>query len=150
MRRFVLVAVVAALMAALGLVPVALAAGPTITVARFTDTFHDDFLSAECGVDVTTTATGQVIDHTFEREEGVARVSSVNVGLVAQAGDRTFRFRDVGADVVQNANGTITVLISGQVPFGWTGVLKFDPATDELLLEPHWIDTSRACAALSG
>jgi hypothetical protein len=53
--------------------------------------------------------------------------------------------------VVQLApDGTLTLLIIGEVPFEWTGVLKIDPSTEEVILEPHWIDTTRVCAVLAG
>jgi hypothetical protein len=93
-------------------------------------------------------ATG--VDRTFDGTAGVQVVNTVNVSLVARAGGNVSRFRDVGADVLQDAHGTLTLLIIGQVPFGWTGVLKIDPDTEEIILEPHWVDATRACAVLAG
>jgi hypothetical protein len=149
MRRITLFAVLVTLIAVLGAAPVALADGPERDVETFTDTFHDDFLSEACGVDVTTTATGRFMRMTFDGN-GVQVVNTISVSLVARAGDNVFRFRDVGADVLQDANGTLTVLIIGQIPFGWTGVLKFDDATGEVVHEPHhWLDTTAVCAALT-
>ena len=151
MRRIVLLAALAALTASLAIAQVGVAAGPTIVTDTIADSFPDDFLSEECGVDVWTTVTGQRTSREFERDQGVQVVNTVNVSLVAQAGDNVFRFRDVGADVVQVApDGTLTLLIIGQVPFSWTGVLKIDPTTEEVILEPHWVDTTRACAVLAG
>jgi hypothetical protein len=43
-------------------------------------------------------------------------------------------------------------MVIGQVPFGFTGVLKIDLATDEVILEPqHSLEGNieEACAALT-
>jgi hypothetical protein len=74
--------------------------------------------------------------------------------ITATARDRTFRFRDVGADVIQiKPDGTLVLLISGQVPFAFAGVLKINPETEEVILEPR--DRSeeqlaKACGVLTG
>jgi hypothetical protein len=133
---------------------VASGAAPTFERIDVDDTFADDFLSEACGVEVTTTASGHVTVRTFEDGTGPTTVTSINVGLTATAGDRTFRFRDVGADIERiEPDGTIVLSIIGQVPFDFAGVLKIDPETDEVILEPR--DRSeeqiaRACAALTG
>jgi hypothetical protein len=140
-----------------GLVWAGVAAGapPTIERINVDETFADEFLTEECGVPVTTTAQGHVIIRTFSGEgTGVAQVNTISVGLTATAGDRTFRFRDVGADVVQiKPDGTLVLLITGQVPFAFAGVLKINPETEEVILEPR--DRSeeqlaKACRALTG
>ena len=134
---------------------VAVGAPPTIERINIDETFADEFLTEECGVPVTTTAQGHVILRVFSGEgAGVPQVNTVNVGLTATAGDRTFRFRDVGADVVQiQTDGTLVLLITGQVPFEFAGVLKINPETEEVILEPR--DRSeeqlaKACRALTG
>ena len=112
----------------------------------------DDFLTEECGVDVTTTATGRSTTITATREGArLIEVHAINVGLIATAGDNTFRFRDVGADVTRiEPDGTVVLSIIGQLPFDFTGVLKVNPVTGEVILEPHHgVDTTRACAALT-
>ena len=47
----------------------------------------------------------------------------------------------------------MVVAIIGQLPFDFTGVLKFDAETGEVLLEPHHStaeeDVDEACAALA-
>ena len=59
-------------------------------------------------------------------------------GLTATADGRVFRFRDVGADVTRiEPDGTAVLLISGQVPFDFAGVLKIDLETGEAILEPR-------------
>jgi hypothetical protein len=140
-----------------GLVWAGVAAGapPTIERINVDETFADEFLTEECGVPVTTTARGHVIIRIFSGEgTGVAQVNTISIGLTATAGDRTFRFRDVGADVVQiKPDGTLVLLITGQVPFFFAGVLKINPETEEVILEPR--DRSeeqlaKACRALTG
>jgi hypothetical protein len=134
---------------------VATGAPPTTERIDVDETFADDLLTAECGVPVTTTAQGHIIVRTFSGEgTGVAQVNTISIGLTATAGDRVFRFRDVGADVVQiKPDGSLVLLISGQVPFAFAGVLKIDPETEEVILEPR--DRSeeqlaKACQALTG
>jgi hypothetical protein len=125
---------------------------PDIVRVQFDDSFHDDFLTEECGVDVTTTATGRSTTITATRQGArLIEVHAINVGLIATAGDNTFRFRDVGADVTRiEPDGTVVLSIIGQLPFDFTGVLKVNPVTGEVILEPHHgVDTTRACAALT-
>ena len=133
---------------------VASGAAPTFERIDVDDSFADEFLTEECGVAVTTTARGHITVRTFEDGTGPTTVRTINIGLTATAGDRTFRFRDVGADVERvEPDGTIVLSIIGQVPFDFAGVLKIDLETGEVILEPR--DRSekqlaRACAALTG
>ena len=61
----------------------------------------------------------------------MAQVNTISIGITAIAGDRTFHFRDVGADVVQiKPDGTLVLFITGQVLFEIAGVLKIDPETE--------------------
>jgi hypothetical protein len=140
-----------------GLVWAAVAAGAAPTIERITvdETFTDEFLTEECGVPVTGTALGHVTIRTFSGEgTGVAQVNNISIGITVTAGGNSFRFRDVGADVVQiKPDGTLVLLITGQVPFAFAGVLKIDPETEEVILEPR--DRSeeqlaKACRALTG
>jgi hypothetical protein len=132
---------------------IATGAPPTIERIDVDESFPDEFLTEECGVPVTTTAQGHIIMRTFSGG-GTPQVNTISIGLTATAGDRTFRFRDVGADVVQiQKDGTVVLLITGQVPFAFAGVLKINPDTEEVILEPR--DRSeeqlaKACAALTG
>lgn len=127
--------------ALVGLVWAGVAAGAAPTIERIDvdESFEDEFLTEECGVPVTVTAQGHIIMRIFSGEgTGVAQVNTISIGLTATAGDRTFRFRDVGADVVQiKPDGTLVLLITGQVPFAFAGVLKIDPETEEVILEPR-------------
>ena len=76
------------------------------------------------------------------------------MALTATAGDNVFRFRDVGADVERiEPDGTAILMIVGQIPFAFTGVLKIDLETGEAILEPqHSIEErlETACAVLTG
>jgi hypothetical protein len=59
----------------------------------------------------------------------------------------------VGADQVRIApDGTAILMIIGQIPFGFTGVLKINLDTEEAILEPQHSLEGRiedACAALT-
>lgn len=62
-------------------------------------------------------------------------------------------FRDVGADLTRiEPDGTAVLMIIGQIPFGFTGVLKIDLETGEAILEPqHSLEgrIEEACAVLT-
>ena len=131
-----------------------LGAAPVIERIPVNETFPDEELSDVCGVPVTTTARGHIITRTFPGGgTGVAEVRTINVGFSATAAGRTFRFRDVGADVTRiEPDGTAVLLISGQVPFEFAGVLKIDLETGEAILEPKdrsAAQIARACAVLT-
>ena len=142
------------LLVALLVAPGAFAGKPTMERIAVDETFPDGFLTEECGVPVTTRAQGHVIMRTFEGEgTGVAEVNTLNIELTAMAGDNTYRFRDVGADLVRiEPDGTAILMIIGQIPFGFSGVLKIDLETGEAILEPqHSLEGNieKACAALT-
>ena len=135
------------------LVPSAFAAKPTINVIHVDETFPDDFLSEACGVDVTTHIEGRITEHVFDRDRGAVELRTLNLALTAMAGDNTYRFRDVGADLVRvEPDGTAILMLIGQLPFDFTGVLKIDLETGEAILEPHHFTgdaVEKACAALT-
>ncbi|HXV33100.1 MAG TPA: hypothetical protein VD769_03735 [Gaiellaceae bacterium] len=152
--------VAGALLVAALVAPGAFAGKPTIERFDIDETFADDFLTDACGVPVTTTAKGHVIVRTFSGGgKGVAEVRTLNVAYVARSGDNAYRFRDVGADHLQvKPDGTEILMIIGQIPFGidddpqgFTGVLKINLTTGEVILQPqHGIGgTEEACAALT-
>ena len=157
MTRRCLTGCVASILALVGVLSPGVASGapPTFETIVVDETFPDDFLTEECGVEVTTHLEGKVIMRTFSGERtGVAQVNTVNVAVTATAGDRVFRLRDVGADVTRiTPDGTAILSITGQVPFAFAGVLKIDLETGEAIFEPR--DRSeeqlaRACAVLTG
>jgi len=148
-RRLALLFATVALLIVVGVggTPASAAPPQVITVS---DTFHDDFLSDACGVDVTSTVNGTVRVREFDRTTGLVTVATINVGITATAGDNTFRFRDVGADVFLQGGEGLVHLVTGQIPFEFTGVLKVNETTGEVLLEPqHTVGTDRACAFLT-
>jgi hypothetical protein len=129
----------------------AAAQAPEKEVIQVDDEFVDVFLSEECGVEVTTRVTGSITVFTFPDGTVLQELTTLNLAIVATAGDNQARFRDVGIDQVRVApDGTVILSIVGQVPFGFTGVLKIDLDTGEAILEPHHIvDTTRVCERLT-
>jgi hypothetical protein len=157
MSRRCLTGWVASVLVLVGLLSpgVGVGAPPVIEVIPIDITFEDQFLTDECGVAVTTRIQGKTIVRTFDGEgTGVVEVRAVNEAITATAGDRTFRFRNVGADVTRiEPDGTAVLLVIGQLPFDFAGVLMIDLETGEAILEPR--DRSeeqlaRACAVLTG
>lgn len=135
------------------LMETATAAGkPETETITFSDTFEDEFLTDACGVQVTTSVNGRITFFTFpDQPVGPQDITSVHVNLVATAGDNTVRFKDVGIDMVRvQPDGTAVLMVVGQVPFEFTGVLMIDLTTGEVILEPHHaVDTTRACHLLT-
>jgi hypothetical protein len=132
--------------------PVATADPPERETVTFSETFEDEFLTEACGVDVTTTVNGRITFFTFaDQPVGPQNLTSVHVDLLATAGDNQVRFKDVGIDLLRvEPDGTVVLMIVGQLPFDFTGVLKINPTTGEVILEPHHIvDTTRACRLLT-
>lgn len=132
----------------------ALGAAPTIERIEFDETFEDEFLSGECGVAVTTTLEGKIIIRSFlDATEGVRQVSTINLGYTATSPYGKYNFRDVGADVARvQPDGTLVISIIGQVPFGFTGIIKLD-GDDNVIFESNGDrgekQLATACAALS-
>ena len=130
----------------------AAAQAPEKEVIQVDDTFVDEGLSEECGVEVTVHITGRVTLFTFPDEEKVLQdLTTLNFAGVATAGDNQIRFRDVGIDQVRvQPDGTVILSIVGQVPFGFTGVLKINLETEEAILEPHhFVDIEAVCERLT-
>jgi hypothetical protein len=125
---------------------------PVKETITFSETFEDDFLTDACGVDVTTSVDGRVMSFTFpDRPVGPQDINSVHVNFVATADDNVVRFKDVGIDVVRvEPDGTVILMIVGQIPFDFTGALMINLTTGEVILEPqHLVDTTRACHLLT-
>ena len=144
----------AGLFVAAVLVPAASAAKPEFVRIDIDESAVDGFLSAACGVTVTTHAEGHIIFREFSGGgTGPAELTTIVVRLTATAGDNSYRFRDVGADLVRiEPDGTAVLSVIGQLPFQFTGVLKIDLETGEAILEPqHTIEerVDDACAVLT-
>jgi DnaJ-class molecular chaperone len=129
----------------------AAAQAPEKEVIQVNVTFDDQFLTEECGVPVTTTATGRVTIFTLPDRKVLQDLSTVNVSVVSTAGDNQIRVRDVGIDQVrQQPDGTVILSIVGQVPLDFIGVLKLNLDTDEVILEPHhFYDIEQICEQLT-
>jgi hypothetical protein len=129
------------------------AAAPVRERIDIDTTFHDDFLTEECGFDVMTHQRGHIIIREWpDREKGTVAVTSLNFALAAMANGNTYRFRDVGADHVKLTKEGPILSIIGQVPFDFIGVLKINLETGEVVHEPGHDISSRlaeACAALA-
>jgi hypothetical protein len=131
----------------------AAAQAPEKEVIPIDETFVDEGLSEACGVEVTITITGSVTVFTFpDRPVGPQDLTTINLEGVATAGDNQIRFRDVGIDLVRvEPDGTVILSIVGQVPFEFTGVLKINLDTEEVILEPHhFVDIEQVCEQLTG
>ena len=116
------------------------------------DQFVDEDLAEECGVDeVNVTITGRVTLFTFPDGRVLQDLTTINLEVVWTAGDNEVRVRDVGIDQVRvQPDGTVILSIVGQVLFGFTGVLKINDETGEVILEPHhFFDIEDVCAQLS-
>lgn len=154
-RRRTYVAFVPLVVAVLTIVvaaPGAWAGKPEMERVDIDETFHDDFLSAECGTDVTTRALGHIIFRVFDRSKGLVELTTISIRLTAMAGDNTYRFRDVGADQIKVTKDGPILSIIGQVPFDFIGVLKINLDTGEVIHEPGHLIGNRveeACAALT-
>ena len=129
----------------------AVAQAPEREVIPVDEQFVEEFLSEECGVEVTATVTGRVTIFTFPDGRVLQDLSTLNIAVVWSAGDNQIRVRDVGIDQVRvQPDGTVILSIVGQVLFDFTGVLKINPETDEVILEPHhFFDLEEVCAQLT-
>ena len=129
-------------------------AKPTLERIEIDETFPDEFLTDICGFPVTTSAQGHIIVREFTREgTGVVELRTISVGLTATANGKTYRFRDVGVDLVRRTpDGFEILMVVGQVPFDFTGVLKVNTTTGDVILEPRHstaAELEKVCAALA-
>ena len=134
---------------------VGLGAAPTFERIEVDDTFVDEQLSEACGVTATVTLQGQVTLRTFQGEgTGLVTLKTLNLAATITADGRTVRVRDVGGDLTRiEPDGTVLLYITGQVPFGFAGVLIIDPETEEVILEPRdrsEEQVAKACKFLTG
>ena len=151
-RTIGLLAVLGALLTVVLGATAAAAQAPEKEVIQVDVTFDDELLTEECGVPVTTTVTGRVTIFTFpDRPVGLQDLLTVNFEVVASAGDNQIRVRNVGADVVQvTPDGTAIITTTGQLPFEFTGAIKINLDTGEVILEPHhFVDIEAVCERLT-
>jgi hypothetical protein len=129
----------------------AAAQAPEKEVIQVDDEFVDEGLSEECGVEVTVHITGRVTLFTFPDGKVLQELTTLNLEVVFTAGDNQLRTRDVGIDQTRvQPDGTVILSIVGQVPLGFTGVLKINLETEEAILEPHHVvDIAEVCEQLT-
>jgi hypothetical protein len=147
-------AIAAAAVLLAGVAP-AQAAAPSIERVPIEASFHDDFLTGECGVDVTTTISGFRIVREFVDGAGnLIELATINVTGTSSSEFGSVVIKDVGADQVKAApDGTVTLTITGQVPFDFVGALVVDLDTGELVKEPVFRgekQLEKACRLLGG
>jgi hypothetical protein len=129
----------------------ATAAAPERETITISDTFHDEILTEACGVDVTTTISGFVTILTFPDQPGLQEIDSVHLDLLAVAGDNRVLFKNVGIDQYRiQPDGTLILTSTGQGGTFFTGVIKINLTTGEVILEtPRTNDTTRVCRLLT-
>jgi hypothetical protein len=121
----------------------------TITIS---DTFQSSILSPACGFEVTITINGSLRVLTFpDRPVGPQDLTIANIDWVATANNKQVRFRNVSVERVQvEPDGTVSVSTSGHRPVEFTGVMKINLDTGEVVQEPqHSADIKRLCALLT-
>jgi hypothetical protein len=147
-----LLAILGALLAlALGSAPAA-AAAPERQTVTISFTLHDDLLTEACGVDVTTTISGFTTFFVFpDRPVGLQDIGSVHINYLAVAGDNQVLFKNAGIDLTRvEPDGTIILMATGQAGVLFTGVMKINLTTGEVILEPQRTDdTTRVCRLLT-
>jgi hypothetical protein len=129
----------------------AAAQAPVKEVIEVDDEFVDEALSEECEVEVTVNITGRVTIFTFPDGQILQNLTTLNLQVVFTASDNQIRTRDVGIDQTRvQPDGTVILSIVGQVPLGFTGVMKINLDTGEVILEPHHVvDIEEVCAQLT-
>jgi hypothetical protein len=116
------------------------------------DTFQSSILSPACGVEVTITISGSLRVLTFpDRPVGPQDLTIANIDWVATAGKNKVRFRNVSVERVQvEPDGTTIVSVAGHRPVEFTGVMKINLDTGEVVHEPqHFADIERLCELLT-
>ena len=121
----------------------------TITIS---DTFPSSILTPACGVEVTISIDGSLRVLTFpDRPVGPQDLTIANIVGVATAGNNKVRFRNVSVEPVRvEPDGTAIVSVAGHRPVEFTGVMKINLETGEVVLEPqHFADIGRLCELLT-
>jgi hypothetical protein len=150
-RTIGLLAVLGALLVVVLGATAAAAQAPVKETIPIDDTFVDEGLSEACGVEVTATESGFITILTFpDRPVGPQELISYHLDLLLTAGDQQALFKDVGIDLIRiEPDGTAILSIVGQAPpLMFTGVMKINLDTGEVILEPH--HTLDVCGALTG
>lgn len=121
----------------------------TITIS---DTFPSSILTPACGVEVTITVSGSLRVLTFpDRPVAAPDLTIANLDWVATAGTNKVRFRNVSVEQVRvEPDGTVIVSVAGHRPVEFTGVMKINLDTGEVVHEPqHFADIEGLCEKLT-
>jgi hypothetical protein len=116
-------------------------------------TFQSQILTDACGVAVTLTFTGSIRDLKFpDRPVGPQDLSTFNIAVVATAGSNQVRFENAGLNLERvEPDGTVISQLAAHRPVEFTGVLKVNLETDEVILQSHHLsDIPRICKLLTG
>lgn len=117
MRRFVRILGLGLLGAMLVGAPVN-AGKPVMERVPIDDTFVDEFLSEECGAEVTAQFTGHITFRVFNDANGnpVRELNNYAIGGTYRSVNGSVRFRDVGVDrVTYLADGSLIQVVIGNV-----------------------------------
>ena len=142
----------ALLVVALGATTAA-AAPPEREVIPFSFTEPFDLLTEACGVPVTINASGTITVLTFPDGTGPLELDAISITFVVAAGDNQALSRNAGIDLIQaEPDGTVILTSTGVVGVIFSGVLKINLTTGEVILEsPQHIEGSiaRVCQQLT-
>jgi len=112
-----------------------------------------DLLTEACGVPVTINASGTVTVLTFPDGTGPLELNAVNVTFLVSAGDNQVLLRNAGIDLFRvEPDGTVIFLSTGVIGGIFSGVLKINLTTGEVILEspqPTGESTARVCQQLT-
>ena len=131
----------------------AAAAPPEREIIPISFTGPFDLLTEACGVPVTINASGTVTVLTFPDGTGPLELNAVSVTFLVSAGDNQVLLRNAGIDLYRvGPDGTVIFMSTGVIGGVFSGVLKINLTTGEVILEsPQHIEGSiaRVCQQLT-
>jgi hypothetical protein len=129
------------------------AAVPTIERIDVDQTVPDPDLSLICGFPVAIRAEGHIIETRFDGEgTGIIELTSYSLFVAAVANGNAYAFPAHGASLIRTEPDATEILMTAGQTSGFTGVLKIDLNTGEIILEPQrrfGADPEEVCAALA-
>jgi hypothetical protein len=127
---------------------------PEREVIPFSFTGPFDLLTEACGVPVTINASGTFTVLSFPDGTGPLELDAVSITFVFGAGDNQVLSRNAGIDLIRvEPDGTVIQTSTGVVGVIFSGVLKINLTTGEVILEsPQHVEGSiaRVCQRLTG
>jgi hypothetical protein len=131
----------------------AAAQAPEREVIRVSFESPFDLLTEACGVPVTVNVSGTFTVLTFPDGTGPLELVAVSIDLVFVAGDNQVLSRNAGIDLFRaEPDGTVILMSTGVVGVVFSGVLKINLTTGEVILEsPQHVEGSiaRVCQRLT-